>query len=942
MATKLYEVDPISRIEGHLGVKVEVADPASAVALATGFDRFTALRDNLDWKIWQTNGAGALNYATTRSDPTVAGNWTGLAPTACTFGYAAGWSALALGDSPSVIKDGDTFRLYCGGSNITGPSGTYTNQIVYAESVDGVAWTNAQLALDKDAAKAFMAVKVDTPCVIKVGTSDYRMWFQGTPTGGATRAIGYATSSTGITFTEAASGAPVVPLGGTGAFDAIQTSQPGVVYDGHLFKMYYRAVNAGGVESLAAAQSVNGTTWTKNGQVSTGVTINYNEPCVLEWGESRYVAFVDAATHILYSQDCWAGTIREANAHGNLFRGFENFLIGRRANDAITFTQRICGVCPVPHGTAATFAADNVLDVSEGYATFMNYTVGTKTYGVPEAALHVRNMVLAAEFLMSSITHFYHLAAQSYVQGPPIPPWTPYFDADQYHAALRLPAIDTILPTQNSGTKNPATPLLTGDGETAWNAGYSNNLWSAVITQYVKALRMRRLALEAGALFAGRMPMMSNAVAGGTTNTFRSKQDFDDKLTAFHNLIEEVGTFVVREYIPLTLALGALYSPFDNVHNGGQGYGAGLGNFLAWGGFPQANNNMAIKGGVVVDAAGTPQRTRLLEFRGVRDVGATAVEGDLAWAKAEVQTNLREFITCSRYANTNGYSSGVDSAYPGAVTMTEPERDTEAKYSWLKAPRWAGYAMEVGPLARMVVNGWYPVDGTNIVTGVYETVYGGGTAESPANGLDLRVLDRDLVSGLVGTSVDVTSAVTDYIMHAKGGLSTMDRLRARAIESLRIVGFLIGLPAKDGGTGAITFPNQGWVDELKTLGTSTVPSFYRDVATPVGTKSGYGLVEAPRGALGHFATATNGKLSSYQCVVPTTWNASPKDGTGTPVDPAATSGTRRGAMEEAMMHVTFDATKGQSGPGAITGVVSGVEVLRVAQSFDPCIACAVH
>jgi hypothetical protein len=286
MATKLYEVDPISRIEGHLGVKVEVADPASAVALATGFDRFTALRDNLDWKIWQTNGAGALNYATTRSDPTVAGNWTGLAPTACTFGYAAGWSALALGDSPSVIKDGDTFRLYCGGSNITGPSGTYTNQIVYAESVDGVAWTNAQLALDKDAAKAFMAVKVDTPCVIKVGTSDYRMWFQGTPTGGATRAIGYATSSTGITFTEAASGAPVVPLGGTGAFDAIQTSQPGVVYDGHLFKMYYRAVNAGGVESLAAAQSVNGTTWTKNGQVSTGVTINYNEPCVLEWGES--------------------------------------------------------------------------------------------------------------------------------------------------------------------------------------------------------------------------------------------------------------------------------------------------------------------------------------------------------------------------------------------------------------------------------------------------------------------------------------------------------------------------------------------------------------------------------------------------------------------------------------------------------------------------------
>ena len=44
------------------------------------------------------------------------------------------------------------------------------------------------------------------------------------------------------------------------------------------------------------------------------------------------------------------GNIIEADAHGNLWRGFENFLLGREANDAITFTQRICGVCPVPHG----------------------------------------------------------------------------------------------------------------------------------------------------------------------------------------------------------------------------------------------------------------------------------------------------------------------------------------------------------------------------------------------------------------------------------------------------------------------------------------------------------------------------------------------------------------------------------------------------------------
>ena len=63
-------------------------------------------------------------------------------------------------------------------------------------------------------------------------------------------------------------------------------------------------------------------------------------------------------------------TITDANAHGNLWRGFENFLLGREPNDAITFMQRICGVCPVPHGMTSTYAVDTVLGYSEGHITF--------------------------------------------------------------------------------------------------------------------------------------------------------------------------------------------------------------------------------------------------------------------------------------------------------------------------------------------------------------------------------------------------------------------------------------------------------------------------------------------------------------------------------------------------------------------------------------------
>jgi hydrogenase large subunit len=607
--------------------------------------------------------------------------------------------------------------------------------------------------------------------------------------------------------------------------------------------------------------------------------------------------------------------ITEANAHGNLWRGFENFLIGRRANDAITFTQRICGVCPVPHGTAATFAADSVLGVSGGYATFKL----SGTDGVPEAGLHVRNIVLATEFLMSSITHFYHLVAQSYVQGPPIPPWTPYFDNEQYAESLR--SAGKTLPTQNSsGTY----------------AGLSSDLWSAVITQYVKALRIRRLTFEAGAMFAGRMPMMSMSVAGGTTNTFRTRADFDAKIDTYRKLLEEVGTFVVREYIPLALALGALYPQFDNINNaGGQGWGGGLGNFLAWGGFPQANDTMAIKGGVVVDATGAATTTRLLENR----AGTVTDPGSLAYAKHQVETKLKEIITCSRYANAHGYE-GSDSAYPGDVTMTEPERDTDAKYSWLKAPRWDGYAMEVGPLARMVINDKYPVKGQAIVGGAYGAgpAYAGIYVDGGA--LDLRVLAPDLVSGLVGSGLD--AAVAGFVAGVKGGLSTMDRLRGRAIESFWMAAYILGVPTKD-GSGNVSFPsNGGWLGALKALGGANVPAFYRDTTPPPGVVSGYGLVEAPRGALGHFITAASGKIVSYQCVVPTTWNGSPKDGTDAPVAPNVKVGTHRGAMEQSMMDVVFDNTPMDGTVHSSLNRISGVEVLRVAQSFDPCIACAVH
>jgi len=99
---------------------------------------------------------------------------------------------------------------------------------------------------------------------------------------------------------------------------------------------------------------------------------------------------------------------------------------------------------------------------------------------------------------------------------------------------------------------------------------------------------------------------------------------------------------------------------------------------------------------------------------------------------------------------------------------------------------------------------------------------------------------------------------------------------------------------------------------------------------------GRGMHEAPRGALSHWITVVNGKIENYQCVVPTTWNCSPRSGD-------ATAFRRRGPVEQAIMGDPGIASTQTS----VLGTQSGgkdvpVEILRIVHSFDPCIACAVH
>jgi hydrogenase large subunit len=137
--------------------------------------------------------------------------------------------------------------------------------------------------------------------------------------------------------------------------------------------------------------------------------------------------------------------------------------------------------------------------------------------------------------------------------------------------------------------------------------------------------------------------------------------------------------------------------------------------------------------------------------------------------------------------------------------------------------------------------------------------------------------------------------------------STLGRIAARGLE-----------------TAVLAEKVTDWVDELTAnlgSGDLRVTNTEKwDPATWPNEALGWGWTEAPRGALGHWVRIENGAIANYQCIVPSTWNASPRDAQGTP-----------GAYEAALVDGTPVADPEQP-----------LEILRVIHSFDPCMACAVH
>jgi hydrogenase large subunit len=234
---------------------------------------------------------------------------------------------------------------------------------------------------------------------------------------------------------------------------------------------------------------------------------------------------------------------------------------------------------------------------------------------------------------------------------------------------------------------------------------------------------------------------------------------------------------------------------------------------------------------------------------------------------------VAEYVTHSWYE----YAEGDQVSKPPAEGETNPQYsgprppfeflDVQQKYSWLKAPRYDDHVMEVGPLARMLV------------------AYGSGNAE-------------------------VKAAVNGVLAHFKAPpaalFSTLGRIAARALETQLLSNHIVG-----------------WIEELRTNMHSGDLAIHNgekwDPGTWPSSAKGYGLFEAPRGSLGHWVEIQDQVVKNYQCVVPTTWNAGPRDAKG-----------QRGPYETALLKTP------------VADPERPLEILRTVHSFDPCLACAVH
>jgi hydrogenase large subunit len=541
--------------------------------------------------------------------------------------------------------------------------------------------------------------------------------------------------------------------------------------------------------------------------------------------------------HLRIETEVNGGRVTDAWSSGTMFRGIELILRGRDPREAWIWAQRICGVCTTVHALASVRAVENALGIQ-----------------IPDNARLVRNLIAGSQNVQDHVVHFYHLHALDWVDV------TLALKADPAKTSQLVQSISEwpkSSATYFKGVQDRVKALVasrqlslfsSGDwGHPAYQLPPEANLLA--VAHYIEALDMQRDFIRIHAVLGGKNPHLQTYLVGGMSTAIDSTEPEavinPERITLFQELVTRAQTFVNQVYIPDVLAIAGFYKEWF-------GYGEGLGNFMAYGDLP---------------AGGINDSARFFFPRGV------ILGRDLSTVHPLDPAKIAEYVSHSYY----DYSVGDQASLPPARGETNPhysgpkppftQLNTDAKYSWLKAPRYDDKAVEVGPLARTLI------------------AYASGNAAV-----------QQAVNGVLAKFNAPPTAL----------FSTLGRIAARAIEAQIVAGQL-------GNWVAELDDNMARGDVRIHDGSMWDPDSWPKSC------AGFGLEEAPRGSLGHWVEIENKRIVNYQAVVPSTWNAGPRDAHG-----------QRGAYEAALLHTP------------IADPERPLEVLRTVHSFDPCLACAVH
>jgi hydrogenase large subunit len=524
--------------------------------------------------------------------------------------------------------------------------------------------------------------------------------------------------------------------------------------------------------------------------------------------------------------------VSNAWASCTMWRGIENILKGRDPRDAWLFTQRFCGVCTTVHAMASVRSVEDALKLE-----------------VPLNAQYIRNLILIAHALHDHIVHFYQLSALDWVDVMQIP------KAD-VGATAKL--AESVSPwTRNSKEEfKAAQDRVKGVAASGQLGIFMNGYWGhpamrlspevnlLAFTHYVQALEYQRKALQVVGILGGKTPHIQNLTVGGVSNAIDldSTSALDmNKLEMIRGLLTEVVQFVNEVYFIDVCAVAAMYPDWFKI-------GKGVNNYLAVPDLP-------------LDAKGTSYELP----------GGYIMNGNIGGVHAFKTAADDDFRKGVSEDVAHAYYHGDKPLHP-YKGVTDPDFtgwEGDKKYSWVKAPRFNGAPMQVGPLSQVLVGfaQGHPLTKKYAVKAI-ETI------------------------GAVG-HIQVTPGMLE---------STLGRHGARAIRCAMI--------------GELAQKHlQLLIDNIAKgdLSVHNPPVF------PSGEVEGVGTHEAPRGTLSHWIVINGGKIKNYQAVVPSTWNASPRDASGA-----------HGPYEASLLHTPLARPE------------EPLEVLRTIHSFDPCMACACH